>query len=82
MTTNIKTDIINLTNDTVSPEGFQIQSIVGMKKDAAIKLLEENKREWRIIQEDGDAKMNIDNFKTGRVNLVIDKGFVSSYRLG
>ncbi len=80
--TDIKTDKIDLLPDTVNPEGFQLQSVVGMQKEAAIELLNKNGRKWHIIQEDGNVQPSTHNFLTGRVSLVIDEGVVSSYRLG
>ena len=80
--TDIKTDKIELLNDDVAPAGFQLPSIIGMTKEVAIKTLEDNKRKWWITQEDGEDKVGTKEFLTGRVSLVIDKGIVSSYRLG
>jgi hypothetical protein len=80
--TEIKTDTFDIPNDMVDVKGFQLQSIVGMKKEAAIKALDANKREWRILQEDDEVKQVIQDFKTGRVGLFLIKGVVSSFRLG
>jgi hypothetical protein len=78
----IHTEIRDVEPDTVSVKGFQLTSIVGMTKEAAITTLETNKREWRLAQEDGDTRLLTDDIKTGRVNLFIERGKVSSYRLG
>ena len=78
----IHTETLDVAPDEVSPKGFQLTSIVGMTKEAAISALETNEREWRIIHEDGEARFYTHDIRTGRVSLFIERGKVSSYRLG
>ncbi len=61
---------------------FEINTILGLDKDEAVKLLDEAKVRYRVFSVEGKSEMLTCDYDTTRVNLNIVDGKVSSYNMG
>lgn len=61
---------------------FSLDQIIGLDLEAAEKLLKENFKTFRVVEEDGNHNIVTRDFKPDRVNLIVVDEKVSSYSLG
>lgn len=61
---------------------FDINLLVGLKKEEALKLIAENELKWRITAEDGMFFVITRDFKSNRINLEIKDDIIISAEIG